>query len=138
MTTIVRSMFAIAVVVCLASFAFGEHSTATYYTTYTPSSCYGYQDQGVMIAAARADIFNSRAACGRHYTIKCTGLGYPGDWIHPCNGNSVRVKVVDLCPGCKGAFDLSEQAFSAIANTAAGKLKHDTYLERLNQETEIR
>jgi expansin (peptidoglycan-binding protein) len=37
------------------------------------------------------------------------------------------VKVVDRCPspGCKATLDLSEEAFSTIANTAAGKINID-------------
>jgi expansin (peptidoglycan-binding protein) len=35
----------------------------------------------------------------------------------------VRVKVVDLCPGChQNSFDLSQQAFAKIANLNAGRL----------------
>ncbi|KAL5699367.1 EG45-like domain containing protein [Ranunculus cassubicifolius] len=98
--------------------------TATYYTPpYVPSSCYGFQDNGVMIAAASEAIWNNRAACGRMYRVTCTGptnQGVP----QPCRGNGVTVKIVDLCPspGCQATIDLSQEAFSMIADPNAGKI----------------
>ncbi|PHT75076.1 EG45-like domain containing protein [Capsicum annuum] len=59
---------------CINSVAFADEGTATYYTApYVPSSCYGYQDNGVMIAAASDTIWGNRAACGRMYRVTCTG-----------------------------------------------------------------
>ncbi|XP_038698266.1 EG45-like domain containing protein [Tripterygium wilfordii] len=111
------------VVVGLISMASAEPGTATFYTEYVPSACYGYEDQGVMIAAASPEIFNNRAACGRMYNVRCTGptnQGIP----QPCKGKTVNVKIVDLCPGCKGrSLDLSKQAFSWIANPDAGRIR---------------
>jgi hypothetical protein len=87
----------------------------------TASSCYGHQNDGVMIAAASDVIWGNRAACGRSYRVKCTGatnLGVP----QPCKGTSVVVKIVDYCPpGCQGTID--QEAFSMIANPDAGKIK---------------
>ena len=89
----------------------------------TASSCNGYQNDGVMIAAASDAIWDNRAACGRTYRVKCTGatnLGVP----QPCKGTSVVVKIVDYCPpGCQGTIDLSKEAFSQIADPDAGKIK---------------
>jgi expansin (peptidoglycan-binding protein) len=89
----------------------------------TASSCYGYQNNGVMIAAASDVIWGNRAACGRSYRVKCIGgtnQGVP----QPCKGTSVVVKIVDYCPpGCQGTIDLSQEAFSMIANPDAGKIK---------------
>ncbi|XP_038696883.1 EG45-like domain containing protein [Tripterygium wilfordii] len=111
------------VVVGLISVASAETGTATFYTVYVPSSCYGYEDQGVMIAAASPSIFNNRAACGRMYNFRCTGptnQGVP----QPCRGNGVTVKIVDLCPGCQGnSLDLSQEAFSQIADPNAGRIQ---------------
>ncbi|MQM20167.1 hypothetical protein Taro_053182 [Colocasia esculenta] len=100
--------------------------TATFYTPpYVPSSCYGYADNGVMIAAASDVIWNNRAACGRRYRVTCTGptnQGVP----QPCTGASVVVKIVDYCPpGCQGTIDLSQEAFRTIANPDAGKIRID-------------
>lgn len=75
-----------------------------------------------MVAAASADIFQDKAGCDLRFRITCTdgtNLGTP----HPCTGESVEVRVVDLCPNCRrGTFDLSEDAFAAIADTNAGKI----------------
>ncbi|KAL2317178.1 hypothetical protein Fmac_031054 [Flemingia macrophylla] len=109
--------------ICVASAISG---TATYYTVYTPSACYGYQDEGTMIAAASEAIYANGAACGKMYKITCTGATNNGV-TQPCKGGSVTVKIVDLCPspGCQATFDLSQEAFSAIANTDAGKIQID-------------
>ncbi|XP_031094463.1 EG45-like domain containing protein [Ipomoea triloba] len=98
--------------------------TATYYTPpYVPSSCYGFDDEGTMIAAASDPIFNNRAACGKRYRVRCSGptnAGVP----QPCRGQEVVVKIVDLCPspGCQATIDLSQEAFSIIADPNAGKI----------------
>ena len=89
------------------------------------SSCYGYQDKGVMIAAANEALFQGGAACGKHFKVTCTGgtnLGTP----HPCTSTpTVTVMITDLCPspGCKGDLDLSHESFSAISDPAAGGIK---------------
>ncbi|KAH7845922.1 hypothetical protein Vadar_007541 [Vaccinium darrowii] len=52
----------------------------------------------------------------------CTGPTNPGV-PQPCTGQSVVVKVVDYCPpGCAATIDLSQEAFSVIANRDAGKI----------------
>ncbi|XP_062165147.1 EG45-like domain containing protein [Alnus glutinosa] len=117
-------MMVVSMVICLTSVAYAAEGTATFYTPpYVPSSCYGYQNDGVMIAAASDVIWGNRAACGRSYRVKCTGatnLGVP----QPCKGTSVVVKIVDYCPpGCQGTIDLSQEAFSMIVNPDAGKIK---------------
>ncbi|XP_058113165.1 EG45-like domain containing protein [Magnolia sinica] len=100
--------------------------TATYYTVYVPSACYGYQDNGVMIAAASDSIWDNGNACGRRYSVRCTGptnQGVP----QPCKGTNVVVKIVDRCPspGCQATIDLSQEAFSTIADPNAGKINID-------------
>ncbi|XP_030515511.2 EG45-like domain containing protein [Rhodamnia argentea] len=83
----------------------------------TPA-CYGFGDQGVMIAAASKAIWNGGAACGQSYQVECISarnLGVP----KPCReGASVVVKIVDLCPAnvCRGTIDLSREAFASIAD----------------------
>ncbi|GMY35485.1 EG45-like domain containing protein [Fagus crenata] len=120
----IRVLIVVTMAICLASVANAAQGTATFYTPpYVPSSCYGYQDNGVMIAAASDAIWANRAACGRMYRVKCIGgtnQGVP----QPCKGTSVVVKIVDYCPpGCQGTIDLSKEAFSIIANPDAGKIK---------------
>ncbi|KAK6135613.1 hypothetical protein DH2020_029808 [Rehmannia glutinosa] len=107
---------------CLISMSTAIPGQATFYTTYVPSSCYGFQDQGTMIAAASPAIFNNRAACGRRYRIRCTGRTNLGV-LQPCRNGEITVRVVDLCPGCQAnQFDLSQEAFSMIADPNAGRI----------------
>ncbi|KAA8525464.1 hypothetical protein F0562_007319 [Nyssa sinensis] len=88
------------------------------------SSCYGNEDQGVMIAAASDSIWNNGGACGQMYQVTClsgTNEGTP----FPCSGTaSVVLKIVDYCPppGCRGTLDLSQEAFSSIADPNSGKI----------------
>ncbi|XP_068342604.1 EG45-like domain containing protein [Pyrus communis] len=114
----------VAMFIRLPSAAYADEGTATYYTPpYVPSSCNGYQNDGVMIAAASDAIWGNRAACGRRYSVTCIGATNQGV-PQPCKGNSVVVKIVDYCPpGCQGTIDLSQEAFAAIANPDAGKIK---------------
>ncbi|KAI3755541.1 hypothetical protein L1987_55344 [Smallanthus sonchifolius] len=92
---------------------------------YLPSACYGFQDQGVMIAAANQDLWQGGAACGKYFQVTCTGgtnLGTP----HPCTDTpTVTVMITDFCPppGCKGDLDLSHESFSTIADPSAGGIK---------------
>uniref|UniRef100_A0A7C8YU67 Expansin-like EG45 domain-containing protein n=1 Tax=Opuntia streptacantha TaxID=393608 RepID=A0A7C8YU67_OPUST len=122
MAALVRAMILAVIFASFASVAFSISGVATYYTQYYPSSCYGNENQGTMIAAVSADIFQNKAACGRMYRVTCvrgTNLGV----AQPCKGGSVTVKVVDLCPGCSAnGFDLSQEAFAAIADPAEGKI----------------
>jgi expansin (peptidoglycan-binding protein) len=101
----------------------GSTGKASYYTApYVPSACYGYdpnQFPNNQYFAAAGDgnpnIWNNGANCGRNYRIQCQGNG--------CRGGPITIKVVDRCPnGCSGgrAFDLSEAAFSALANPSVG------------------
>ncbi|CAN6162949.1 unnamed protein product [Urochloa humidicola] len=62
-----------AAVLGLVSASLADQGTATYYTVYTPSACYGFQDEGTMIAAASDSLWNGGAACGRMYTVSCAG-----------------------------------------------------------------
>ncbi|KAJ7979534.1 EG45-like domain containing protein [Quillaja saponaria] len=120
----VRVLMMVFMAVSLTSMAYADEGTATFYTPpYVPSSCNGFQNDGVMIAAASDDIWNNGAACGRSYRVTCTGATNQGV-PHPCNGGSVVVKIVDYCPppGCQGTIDLSQEAFANIANTDAAKI----------------
>ncbi|KAI5675565.1 hypothetical protein M9H77_06515 [Catharanthus roseus] len=76
-----------------------------------------------MVAAASDEIWNGGAACGTYYKVICTG-GTNLGVAQPCTGQSVTVQIVDRCrsPQCQGTLDLSEDAFAAIADLAAGKI----------------
>lgn len=75
-----------------------------------------------MIVAADPGLFNSKAACGKTCTVRCTGGTNQGT-PQPCLDGEVTVTIVDLCPECAAnQLDLSLEAFSAIANPDAGKI----------------
>ncbi|KAG6427816.1 hypothetical protein SASPL_112063 [Salvia splendens] len=114
-----------AVVALLLSVAFAIPGTATFYTQYVPSACYGNQDNGVMIAAASDALWNNGAICGKVLVVTCTEV--PTTLYPNCTGLSVTVKIVDHCPGCGGTLNLSKEVFSAIANPAAGVVNIDYY-----------
>ncbi|XP_077236760.1 EG45-like domain containing protein [Tasmannia lanceolata] len=127
MAMIIRFLLVVGAVLGLVSLADAVAGTASYYTApYVPSSCYGFQDNGVIIAAASDVIWDNRAACGRRYSIRCTGATNQGV-AQPCTGTSVVVTIVDYCPsGCRGrTIDLSQEAFSTIADTNAGVIQID-------------
>ncbi|KAL6994119.1 endo-1,4-beta-glucanase [Sarracenia purpurea var. burkii] len=111
------------VMTSLISLTNATPGTATFYTNYVPSACYGNQNNGVMIAAASDPLWNNGAICGKFFRVTCTGPTNPVP--HPCTGNSVTVKIVDHCPGCGGTLDLSREAFATIANPIAGIIKID-------------
>ncbi|KAF4383876.1 hypothetical protein G4B88_016309 [Cannabis sativa] len=88
------------------------------------SACNGFEEEGVMIAAASEAIWDDKGACGRMYKVRCIG-GTNQGVSNPCRGGgSVVVKIVDLCPapGCRGTIDLSQEAFAMIADPNEGKI----------------
>lgn len=64
------------------------------------------------------DLWKNGQGCGKHYLIRCQGNGCR-------NGDAITIEVVDRCPnGCEGRdFDLSEEAFGAIADKTVGVIK---------------
>ncbi|XP_041020464.1 EG45-like domain containing protein [Juglans microcarpa x Juglans regia] len=117
------SVLVFGVVASFISVVSATAGTATVNTIYVPSACFGYEDQGVMTAAASDALWDNGAACGRMYSVSCTGptnQGVP----QPCTGSQVTVKIVDFCPppGCQGTLDIAQEAFSQIADPAAGKI----------------
>ncbi|KAJ6812371.1 putative EG45-like domain containing protein [Iris pallida] len=87
------------------------------------SACDGFTDDGTMIAAASEAIWDNGGACGRVYSVTCTGATNAGV-SQPCRGGSVSVRIVDRCPPpyCRGTIDLSQEAFEIIADPDAGKI----------------
>ncbi|XP_054806202.1 putative EG45-like domain containing protein 1 [Prosopis cineraria] len=121
---------ALAMVLALLSFVSMTSAipgTATFYTQYVPSACYGNEDEGTRIAAASDTLWDNGGACGRMYRVMCTrGTGDYGA-AQPCKGGSVTVKIVDRCPStsCHATLDLSQEAFSDIADPVQGKINID-------------
>ncbi|CAA0837299.1 Putative EG45-like domain containing protein 1 [Striga hermonthica] len=107
----------------LLSIALAIPGTATFYTSYVPSACYGNKGFGVNIAAASDPLWAGGAICGKMYNVTCVGPTNPVP--HPCTGKSAVVKIVDHCPGCGGTLDLSKEVFATIANPIAGIIKID-------------
>nr|XP_043630165.1 EG45-like domain containing protein [Erigeron canadensis] len=110
----------------LVSFGSADNGIATINgPPYLPSACYGFQDKGVMIAAANEDLFQGGAACGKYFQVTCTGETSRGE-PHPCTSTpTVTVMITDLCPpiSCQGNLDLSHETFSMIANPDAGEIE---------------
>lgn len=120
----------VAIVSCLSSFANAAQGLAVYYpprnNNYLPSKCYGYQDNGWMVAGVSDALWNNGAACGRRYRVRCIGGANAAP--HPCKAGSVVVKVVDYCRSvCYGDINLSQYAFSQIADVNAGKVRIEYY-----------
>ncbi|XP_054806203.1 EG45-like domain containing protein [Prosopis cineraria] len=122
----------LAMVLALSSFVSLSTSaipgTATFYTQYVPSACFGYEDEGTMIAAASDSLWNDGAVCGRMFRITCTGgTATDNGAAQPCKGGSITVKIVDRCPStaCHATLYLSQQAFSAIADPVQGEINID-------------
>jgi expansin (peptidoglycan-binding protein) len=68
------------------------------------------------IVAANSGLYNGGAACGQICQVSCYGDGCT-------TGSIISVKIVDLCSGCASdQLDLSQEAFSSIANTGQGAI----------------
>lgn len=97
--------------------------TATYYTHYVPSACYGETDPGTMIVALNPESFHEEL-CGKELKAICV----PGDANpNPCkNANPVVVKIANICPPsiCPKYSDiaLSKEAFSILADPKVGTI----------------
>ncbi|KAI0496445.1 hypothetical protein KFK09_022762 [Dendrobium nobile] len=63
---------------------------------------------GTRIAAASEVIWDDGRACGRKYTVTCTGATNDGV-LKPCTRKRVNITITDLCPDpvCQGTIDLS-------------------------------
>lgn len=87
------------------------------------SSCYGYKDNGVYVAAVTNFFHADKKSffCGRLLWVKCVGATNLA--LNPCTSASVIVRVVDTCPKCSSTINLSRDAFSIIADPNAGKVK---------------
>jgi hypothetical protein len=121
MLLIASAAFVVLQLTELVSAATGQ---ASFYTApYVPNACFGFG--GVpsdnMFAAGGdsggANIWNNGGNCGNHFSIKCVGNGCRN------GGGPIRVEIIDRCPnGCAGgrAFDLSAEAFAAIADPDVG------------------
>ncbi|KAF3782620.1 putative EG45-like domain containing protein 1 [Nymphaea thermarum] len=108
----------VAVALCFLPISFADEGVATWYPAFACEN----QQPGTMYAAVGPSTFQNQAACGRRYSVTCIGPanGAP----HPCTGQTMTVTVVDRCEGCEpGQLDLSYDAFAAIADPTAGRVR---------------
>jgi expansin (peptidoglycan-binding protein) len=89
----------------------GHDGEGTYYDADGSGACSFDPSPGdLMVAAANPTDFAGSSACGA-----CAAIDGPD--------GSVTVRIVDLCPGCAaGDLDLSVEAFTQIADQAAGRV----------------
>ena len=85
------------------------------------SACFGNQDEGYCVAGGGDELWDNGAACGRQYSVICTGATN-GGVPQPCTGGAVTVKIVDYNPGAATIINLSPLAFLTIANLNAGSV----------------
>lgn len=82
----------------------------------------GKNQTGIYVAAASNTIWENRAACGKSFILTCIGATNLAPY--PCqNIFTIVVEIVDYCPNCRETLNLSEDAFSEIANLDAGVIK---------------
>jgi expansin (peptidoglycan-binding protein) len=88
-----------------------HYGEATYYYATGAGACSFDPSPGdLLVAAMNGAEYDDAAWCGAYVHV----TGPKG---------AVTVRMVDLCPGCKaGDLDLSEEAFSLIANLAQGRV----------------
>ncbi|CAI9782987.1 unnamed protein product [Fraxinus pennsylvanica] len=119
----IRLLMVLGTTICLALVALAKQGTGVFYgPPYLPSSCYGYRNQGIMIAGDNPTVYDGGKACGRWYNVTC--LGGTNNTPNPCKRGDIIVRIVDLCTRC-GAdeISLSRYAFSRIANLRAGRVR---------------
>ncbi|CAI9761059.1 unnamed protein product [Fraxinus pennsylvanica] len=64
----IRVLMILGMSVCLASVVHAKQGTSVFYSRpYLPSACFGYQDQGIMIAGANPTLYDGGKVCGRRY-----------------------------------------------------------------------
>ncbi|CAA2992672.1 Hypothetical predicted protein [Olea europaea subsp. europaea] len=119
----IRLLMVFGATICLASVVLAKQGIGySYGPPYVPSSCFGFRNQGIMIAADNPAVYDGGKACGRLYKVTC--LGGTNNIPNPCKRGEVTVKIVALCARC-GAdeISLSRDAFSRIANLKAGRVR---------------
>ncbi|PON42165.1 Expansin, partial [Parasponia andersonii] len=118
------SIIIVVFTMCFAGIAYASEGTATFYNRpYTPSACFGYEDHGPLVAGVSNELWNNGEACGRTIGVMCTGATNlaPQSCIEGTD-IAVVVEITDHCPKCSSTINLSEDAFSVIANPDAGRI----------------
>ncbi|PON46071.1 Expansin [Trema orientale] len=118
-------MIVLVLTMCFAGIAYALEGTATFYNRpYTPSACFGNEDHGRLVAGVSNELWNNGAACGRTIGVMCTGATNlaPQSCIKGID-IAVVVEITDHSPKCSSTINLSEDAFSVIANPDAGRIR---------------
>ncbi|XP_065849998.1 EG45-like domain containing protein [Euphorbia lathyris] len=128
MASEMRVFIVIWMILCLTSISYAAQGIAVWYPNraspgrppYTPSKCYGNNNNGVLVAGVSDALWNNGAACGQRYRVTCVRGANKAP--RPCRpGTSVEVRIVDYCSrGCQGVINLSRDAFSRIGDPDAG------------------
>ncbi|KAF5749474.1 putative EG45-like domain containing protein 1 isoform X2 [Tripterygium wilfordii] len=112
----------VTIVATLITVASALPGTATMYTKYVPSACFGTEPKGDLVARVNDALWQNYTNCDTMIKVTCTGSKFG----NPCTNQSVAVKVVDHCVGPKcPTLVLSKQAFTQIANPAAPMIQID-------------
>lgn len=97
--------------------------TAVFFKSYVPSECFFLVDPGPMIAKASRDLYDNGLSCGTSCRVRCIGPAGQGA-SYPCHNGEIAIQIVDPCPGCEQKqLNLSQTAYSLIANPDAGKIQ---------------
>ncbi|KAK4604642.1 hypothetical protein RGQ29_012917 [Quercus rubra] len=121
MSVIIRYLLMVTIAICLVPVESTFYGTATFYSPYIPSACFGDTNEGSYVAGVGDELWDNGAACGRQYSVICTGATN-GGVPQPCTGAAVTVTVVDYNPGAATIINLSPLAFLTIANLNAGSV----------------
>ncbi|GLJ53216.1 hypothetical protein SUGI_1134150 [Cryptomeria japonica] len=94
-----------------------DKGMVSFYTDFGPTACYGNDTSQIPednnVGRASDEIWDNGAACGRQYSVTCTGTD---STPISCKTGSIVVNIVDNCSvGCRGTMDLAQNAFEAIA-----------------------
>ena len=95
-----------------------------FYYPLTASTCFGFQDQGDLVAGVGDELWNNGAECGKSLSVLCTGPTNP-NVPTSCRGGNVIVKIVDHNPGAVTIINLSATAFALIVDPNAGSVYVD-------------
>ncbi|KAI0502488.1 hypothetical protein KFK09_017441 [Dendrobium nobile] len=89
--------------------------------TYTPSTCFGKENKGNMIALLGGSMWNNGGYCGKTLSVTCV------DEPQICKSSlTVNVIVVGYCNNCDGIdFRLSNEAFDQISYESSHRAKVD-------------
>ncbi|GMY35488.1 EG45-like domain containing protein [Fagus crenata] len=133
MEVYMQILMIIGTVARLLSVAYAVQGTATFYDppyVRKSSTFYGNKDFEDYVAAASNALWANGTACGKFFAVRCIGGTNlaPKLCVSPPFG--IAVRIVEYCPRCGATINLAKNAFVAIADPDAGKVKinYEPYL----------